>query len=45
MSIVITGATGGVGEALARLYSSKGYDLILMGRDDKNLEILATDLA
>jgi short-subunit dehydrogenase len=45
MSVVITGATGGVGEELARLYSSKGYDLILMGRDGKNLEILATDLA
>jgi short-subunit dehydrogenase len=40
MSIVITGATGGVGKEVARLYASKGNDLILIGRCDKKLAAL-----
>ncbi|MFZ0565412.1 MAG: SDR family NAD(P)-dependent oxidoreductase [Chlamydiales bacterium] len=37
----ITGATGGVGEALAHLLASKGVALILSGRDPVRLEAVA----
>jgi len=35
--VVITGASHGLGREIARLFSNKGYALILLGRDPKGL--------
>lgn len=40
-TIVITGATGAIGGALAREYAAPGTLLILQGRDRKQLQIVA----
>lgn len=40
-SVLITGATGALGSALARRYAGLGAVLILVGRDEKKLENLA----
>jgi len=37
MSVVITGATGGVGREVSKLYASKGHNLILIGRSEQSL--------
>ncbi|PLX36689.1 MAG: oxidoreductase [Hyphomicrobiales bacterium] len=42
-SIVITGATGGIGNALARHYAAPGVSLCLTGRDRQRLEQIAED--
>lgn len=44
MSVVITGATGGVGQALANLFASKGHDLTLLGRDADRLKALSKSI-
>jgi short-subunit dehydrogenase len=41
-SVVITGASKGLGEALARLYANPGRTLGLLGRDRHRLEAVAT---
>lgn len=43
--IFITGATSGFGLATARLFASKGWDVILNGRDEAKLRALATELS
>ena len=40
MNVVISGATGGVGAAVAKLFASKGHSLILLGRNAKKLSDL-----
>ncbi|MDA8630450.1 SDR family oxidoreductase [Flavobacteriaceae bacterium] len=40
MSVIISGATGGVGKALTELYASKDKNLILLGRSKKKLKML-----
>jgi short-subunit dehydrogenase len=42
---LITGATGGIGTAVAELLRERGHDLILTGRSPERLERLAKDLA
>lgn len=42
--IFISGATAGIGEATARLFAQKGYDLILTGRRTDRLESLKIEL-
>ena len=43
-SVLILGATSGIGRALAAEFASHRYDLILAGRDLEELQALAADL-
>lgn len=43
--ILITGATGGIGQALAREYAGAGRTLLLHGRDEARLDRLARECA
>ena len=42
-SVLITGASAGIGRELARVFASKGYDLILAARSRDTIEALAKD--
>ncbi len=42
---LITGATGGIGEAIATLFDQQGFQLILQGRDQTKLLALQAKLA
>jgi NADP-dependent 3-hydroxy acid dehydrogenase YdfG len=44
MTILITGATAGIGEACARAFAAEGHRLILTGRRAERLEKLKEDL-
>lgn len=44
MKALITGASSGIGAALAPLLAAKGYSLILTGRDEKRLRVIAEPL-
>jgi uncharacterized protein len=41
--VLLTGATGGIGEAIARAVAARGADLVLTGRRTEILEPLATE--
>jgi uncharacterized protein len=43
-SVLVTGATGGIGNAIARAFSSRGASLVLTGRRVDALESLAREL-
>ena len=44
MKALITGASSGIGRDMARILSNKGYDLILVARNQKELEKLKNEL-
>ena len=43
-SVLIVGATGGIGLALAREYASRGWNVGLLGRDAARLDAVAAEL-
>ena len=43
-TVLLTGATGGIGQAIAHELASRGAELILTGRKVETLELLARDL-
>ena len=44
MVALITGASSGIGADIARILSDKGYDLILVARNKRKMEVLAKEL-
>lgn len=44
LSALITGATGGIGQALARQLSAAGFSIFITGRDEKKLAALREEL-
>ena len=44
MEVLITGASSGIGESLARGLASRGYDLILVARSEDKLRLLKEEL-
>lgn len=44
MKVLITGASSGIGRDMARVFASKGYDLVLVARNEEALKQLADEL-
>ena len=44
MRALITGASSGIGKDLARILADKGYELILVARDEEKLKELKEEL-
>ena len=43
-TVLVTGATSGIGESLCLLFASDGYDLVTVARDEEALEKQADEL-
>ncbi|MDF5306455.1 SDR family NAD(P)-dependent oxidoreductase, partial [Vibrio parahaemolyticus] len=44
-TILLTGATGGIGQAIARELAKRGASLILVGRNEESLQTLQRELS
>lgn len=44
MRVLVTGATGGLGSAVAEAFAGEGADLVLVGRDTDSLEAVASSV-
>ncbi len=44
MRVLITGASSGIGRDMSREFAKRGYDLILVARDEKRLEEVKNEL-
>ena len=44
MKVLITGASSGIGRDMARIFYSKGYDLVLVARNEEKLNNLKKEL-
>ena len=42
---LITGASAGIGQELARVFAARGYDLIICARREERLQTLADELS
>ena len=44
MTALVTGASGGIGEELARVFAAHGHDMVIVARRLDKLESLASQL-
>ena len=44
MKVLLTGASSGIGKDMAKILNKKGYDLVLVARDEKKLNNVKKEL-
>ena len=44
MKVLLTGASSGIGKEMAKILNKKGYDLVLVARDEEKLKDVKNEL-